>query len=194
MTATIKIATPPIEPRLARRVDFDLGDAEEWSRFAVKSRCWRMTFDHGSHSVDRTAFETVVAIAAPDGRAAVWYGQTRLVDAKKKNIGFWGALDTVKCPRVAAYWDKHRTKGGDRDVSLLALAAGRVLHARAFDETPSARDMLLAEFAALEGADRPATPTLLKASDAMLEAASTLVAIENYQGMRALLTGKGVTG
>jgi len=211
MIIDVKIVAPPIEPRLAPPVDFDLNDAEEWGRFAVKSTGWQThcTFADGPRNVvdtDRSC-EAAVVIAAPDGRVAIWYGRARTfphdaakTHSKRQNTSYrstdmyWAAMGcTNNNSAFAALWDPRRTRGGDRDVRPLALAAGRVLHATVFGETPSARDILLAEFAVLTGADRPATPMLLRASNAALEAASMLIAIENYRGVQALLTGKGVT-
>jgi hypothetical protein len=172
----------------------------EWGRFAIKSSSWQLTCEHShtDHTVNDLKVEVVVAIAAPDGRVAVWYDHalTFATTPRTRNRSMsycQAAHAATDCKAFAAYWDKRRTKGGDRDVRPLALAAGRVLHAQAFNETPTARDVLLSEFLVLTGADRPATQTLLKASDTALEAASVLIAIENYRGIHALLTGKGVT-
>jgi hypothetical protein len=193
----IKIVQPPIEPRLVHRVDFDVTDAIEWGRFAIKSTGWHMTFDSGVAEAaswqSAQALEAVVVIAAPDGRVAVWYGQSTIAGRLPLALAFNVARDVVGCSRVAAFWDKRRTKGGERDVRPLALAAGRVLHAQTFGEVPFLRDTLLAEFASLLGADRPDTSILLRASENALLAASALAAAQNYRGAQMLLTGKGVT-
>ena len=199
---TIKLVTAPLEPRPAKTVDFDLTDAAEWSRYAVKSNCWSPVCEVGSmiNHVTFTA-EVAVAIAAPDGRVALWYGMSttpqttrsrgRIVYAAAK---YNAACAATKCHRFATFWDPKRTRGGDRDVRPLALAAGRVLHAQVFGDPLSPRDQLLAEFAALEGADRPDTTHILRASYDALLAASALLALKNYEGACTLLAGKGVTG
>jgi hypothetical protein len=204
LTSTdVKFVQMPIEPRLAPPVDFDCSDAAEWGHFALKSQRWQV---HCAHVTAGTAskVEAAVAIAAPDGRVAVWYGQVpaRAVEkqhTKRHNVNrrtttdYLAVRGVTGCAAFAACWDPKRTLGGDRDVSALAMAAGRVLHAEAFGEAPSPRDLLLAEFALLVGADRPDTTVLLQASDNALTAASALVAIKNFRGACALLAGQGVT-
>jgi hypothetical protein len=195
----VKFVKPPVEPRLARQVDFDLGDAEEWGRYAIASRRWQVTVAHGT-TISDLKVEVVAAIASPDGRVAVWYDQAIGFSPRtppEKNLrdttDYWAARAALDCEAAATLWDARRTRGGDRDVRPLALAACRVLHARAFDEASSARDQLLAEWALLGGPDRPDTPMLLRASDDALMAASALVAIKNFRGVQALLAGKGVS-
>ena len=198
----IKLVQPPREPRPAKPVDFDLTDADEWGRYAITSNAWSPVCEVGPQ-INHVSFdvEIAVAIAAPDGRVAVWYGMATTV-APVRRRGFRqrdvtkynGAATITKCRAAAAWWDEKRTRGGDRDVRPLALAACRVLHAQVFGDPPSPRDQLLAEFATLEGADRPDTTHILRASDDALLAASALLALKNYEGACALLAGKGVTG
>lgn len=196
----VKIVQPPLEPRLQHRVDFDATDAEEWGRFAARHQHWH-TPCHIGMATSSGDVEVAVAIAAPDGRVAVWYGQaTAEAPSYRRGKGFRrheiahceAGLSVIGCRAAAAIWDGRLTRGGDRDVTPLALAACRILHARAFEYEPAPRDRLLAGFAALAGANRPPTPHIVKASDTALEAASLLLSIENYQAARALLAGKGV--
>jgi hypothetical protein len=215
MNVDIKIVKPPIEPRLPQPVDFDRTDAEEWARYAIKLNSWRTFVEIGEHNLVvtradaigctpavRTDVETAVAIAAPNGRVAVWYGRTsiaRPTRTKGKSYRRRGATSyeaaraALGCKAAAALWDDRITRGGDRDVSALAMAACRILHADAFGETPTLRDRLLAEFATLCGADRPATTTLLRASEDALLAASALIAVKDYRGACQLLMGRGVS-
>jgi hypothetical protein len=199
MIIDVKIVVPPIEPRLARQVDFDLTDAEEWGRYAFKTQRWQVTVAHAT-TVSDLKVEVAAAIAAPDGRVAVWYGQAvgfsgtkPVVRQQRDTTDYWAAKAALDCEAFAAMWDVRRTRGGDRDVSALAMAAGRVLHAQVFGDLPLPRDLLLAEFALLTGADRPDTTVLLRVSDNALTAASALVAIKNFRGACALLAGQGVT-
>lgn len=200
MTVVVKIVQPPLEPRLQHRVDFDATDAEEWGRFALKQGRWQAPCHIGMASSSHDV-EVAVAIAAPDGRVAVWYGQaTAAAPTWRRGKGFRrheiahceAGLAVIGCRAAAAIWDGRLTRGGDRDVTPLALAACRLLHARAFEYEPSPRDRLLASFAALVGSERPPTAHIIKATDTALEAASLLLSIQNYQAARALLAGKGV--
>jgi hypothetical protein len=200
VNVVVKIAQPPIEPRLTHRVDFDATDAEEWGRFAIKHNAWHVPCEIGMRSGSGYDYEVAVAIAAPDGRVAVWYGQaTGPGPSYRRGKGFRrhdiahceAGLAVIGCRAAAAIWDGRLTRGGERDVTPLALAACRLLHARAFEYAPAPRDRLLAEFARLVGAERPPTAHVVKATDAALEAASLLLSIENYRAARALLAGKG---
>jgi hypothetical protein len=200
LRTVIKLVKPPIMPRLARQVDFDLTDADEWGRYARVARRWQVTVAHAT-TISDLKVEVVAAIAAPDGRVAVWYGQAvgfSGTTPREKNLrdttDYWAARAAIDCEAVAAMWDVRRTRGGDRDIGPLAMAAGRVLHAQVFGDVPAPRDLLLAEFVLLTGADRPDTSMLLRASDDALMAAGALVAIKNYRGAQALLAGKGVCG
>jgi hypothetical protein len=199
----IKIVQPPVEPRLARHVDFDLTDADEWGRYAIKSQAWQVWCVHDA-TARTTLVETAVSIAAPDGRVAVWFGRAtaRAVEkrhGKRQNTtlraatSYAAAFAATGCAAFAMHWDDKRTRGGDRDVRALAMAAGRILHTRAFGGTPTLRDQLLAEFALIAGAKRPDTSILLRASENALLAASALAAAQNYRGAQLLLAGKGVT-
>lgn len=179
-------------------VDFDDTDAREWAVYAIRHNAWRCTCEAGQSRVGQSV-GTAVAIASPDGRVAVWYGaaylrvdpQGKVRNARTSVCQFEAALAATKSPEAAAYWDKKRTRGGDRDVSALAIAACRVLHAEAFGYKPSLRDTLLAPFAALT-CSRPPTPHLLRASEDELLAANALLDIKNYEGARDLLARKGV--
>jgi len=200
----VNIVKPPIEPRLPQPVDFDRTDAEEWARYAIKLNSWRTFVEIGCTPAVRTEVETAVAIAAPNGRVAVWYGRTSVAHPtrtrgksyrRRDATTYEAACAALGCRAAAALWDDRIAgRGGDRDVAALAMAACRILHAQAFGDAPSPRDQLLAEFAVLVGADRPPTPHIVKASDTALEAASALLSIKNYQAVRALLAGKGVCG
>jgi hypothetical protein len=202
MNVDVKIVKPPIEPRLPQPVDFDRTDAEEWARYAIKQNSWRTFVEIGCTPAVRTDIETAVAIAAPNGRVAVWYGRAS-VARPTKTLGksyrrrdattYEAARAALGCQAAAALWNTRITCGGDRDVSALAMAACRILHANAFGETPTLRDQLLAEFAPLTGAARPSTTTLLRASDDALLAASALIAVKDYRGACQLLMGRGVT-
>jgi hypothetical protein len=180
------------------RVDFDEIDAREWAVYAIRHNAWRATCEAGESRVGQSV-GTAVAIAAPDGRVAVWYGHAYLrtdPSGKIRNVRtsvnqFEAALAATQNPAVAAYWDGRRTRGGDRDVKALALAACRVLHAETFGDTPSLRDRLLAEFAAIT-TSRPPTPHLLRANENELLAASALIALKEYNSACALLARKGV--
>lgn len=179
-------------------VDFDDTDAREWAVYAIRHNAWRATCEAGESRVGQSV-GTAVAIAAPDGRVAVWYGaaylrvdpQGKVRNARTSVCQFEAALAATKSPAAAAYWDKKRTRGGDRDVSALAIAACRILHANAFGYAPSLRDTLLAPFAAMT-TNRPPTPHLLRATENELLAANALVDIYNYEGARDLLARKGV--
>lgn len=202
MNVDIKIVKPPIEPRLPQPVDFDRADAEEWARYAIKLNSWRTFVEIGCTPVVRTDIETAVAIAAPNGRVAVWYGRTSIARPTKTKgksyhrrdaTSYEAARAALGCKAAAALWDDRITRGGDRDVSALAMAACRILHARAFGEVPTLRDQLMAEFATLTGAERPSTPTILRASEDALLAASALLAVKDYRGACQLLMGRGVS-
>lgn len=192
-----------IEIRIVREriapVDFDEVDAREWAVYAIRHNAWRATCEAGQSRIGQCV-GAAVAIAAPDGRVAVWYGGARLRVDPQGNVRsartsvnlFEAALAATTNAAVAAYWDSRRTRGGDRDVKALALAACRVLHAETFGDIPSLRDRLLAEFAAIT-TDRPPTPHLLRASEDELLAASALLALKEYSSACALLARKGVT-
>lgn len=179
-------------------VDFDDQDAYEWAVYAVRQNAWRATCEAGKSHIGQSV-GTAVAIASPDGRVAVWYGTAYLRlatngavrNARTSVSQYEAALAAVNNPSAAAFWDKKRTRGGDRDVTQLALAALRILHANVFGYAPSLRDTLLAPFAALV-TDRPSTPHLLRASEDELLAANALLDIKNYEGARDLLARKGV--
>jgi len=196
----VKIVAPPIEPRLTKHVDFDQRDAEEWGGYAIKLDKWRTFCEVGAPSFGTYAVEVATAIAAPDGRVAVWYGRATTFGlapggkrTQRQDVTMYkAALAALDCKAAAAFWDDRRTRGGQRDVSALGLAACRLLHAAAFGYEPAFRDQLLAEFAPLQGTDRPSTAVLLRASDEALLAASALLAVENYKGACSLLMGRGV--
>ena len=203
MSVVVKIARSPIEPRLANAIDFDHRDAEEWGIYAIKHNAWRTFCGQSAPRINTYDIETVVTIAAPDGRVAVWYGRATTIQPtrtrgksyrRRDATCYEAALGATKCRAASMLWDDRCTRGGERDVSALAMAACRILHAEVFEYAPSARDRLLAEFATLVGAARPATPHIIKASDAALEAACALLSIKNYQAVRALLAGKGACG
>lgn len=191
------------EPRaftVRGRVDFEERDAFEWGIYATRNQNWTCFADAGETRFGGSV-ETVAVIAAPDGRVAVWYGQTRLAreasgrerrgrqddTVSKYNAAFAALQD----PGAAAYWDPVRTRGGERDVKPLALAACRVLHADVFETQPALRDKLLAEFAPLRG-ERPPTSWLLRASDDELLAASALLNADEPAHARRLLARKGI--
>lgn len=192
-----KVEIKVVRERVAP-VDFDETDAHEWAIYAIRHNAWCVTCEAGQSRVGQCV-GAAVAIASPDGRVAVWYGCARLhVDPQGKVRSartsvtlFEAALAATTNAAVAAYWDSRRTRGGDRDVKALALAACRVLHAETFGATPSLRDQLLAEFAAIT-TDRPSTPHLLRASEDELLAASALLALKEYSSACALLARKGV--
>lgn len=199
----IKIVKPGKPRGEAGAVDFDESDAEDWARFAIKGRTWRQTCVQGAPRHHLNHIECVVAIASPDGRVAVWYGLASVVAPTRSRGKSYrryepacraAALAACGDRGVAALFDDRCTRGGERDVSELARAACRVLHARAFEYDPTPRDLLLAEFATLVGDDRPPTPHIVKAPDTALEAASALLLLKNYAAARALLAGKGVHG
>lgn len=195
----IKIVRPGMPRNALGAVDFDESDAEDWAKYAIKGHAWRQTCVQGAPRLHSDVIECVVAISSPDGRIAVWYGLASVV-APTGNRGFRRFEPTSHAAAyaacgdagVAALFDSSRTRGGDRDVTQLANAACRVLHAQAFGYEPTERDRFLAEFAALEGADRPSTKQLIRASTDALAAASALLAIKNYVGVQMLLAGKGV--
>jgi len=178
-------------------VDFDDNDAYEWGVYAIRQNAWKAHCTVGKARVS-PAVGAAVAIAAPDGRVAVWYGAADLrLDANGNHRAprttvteHEGALAATDSPSVAAYWDRRRTRGGERDVTALALAACRVLHAHVFGYKPSLRDELLAEFVVLTG-DRPPTAHLLRASEDELLAASALISAQHSNKVRALLARKG---
>lgn len=200
----IKVVRPRdrVSDRGVGIVDFDEEqDAREWAVYAIRNQGWRATCEAGETRT-RNSVETVVAIASPDGRVGVWFGRAEIIaDARKcgrshatvtKLDAALTALDGEPEGRAAArYWDAKSTRGGDRDVSALAWAALRILHARAFGDPVAFRDTLLAPFALLTGS-RPPTAHLLRASEDELLAASALLDIRNYDGARALLARKGV--
>lgn len=206
----VRIVAPPSLENRPKPVDFDESDAREWARFAIKHNAWQAACEIGptSSNAIMAAFRTEVAvvIASPDGRAAVWYGvalaaagprfnRTRgEIDARPRGevAHVEAAYAATGSAAASRFFDNKVKRGGDRDVSLLALAACRVLHAKAFVYAPTHRDLLLSEFAVLTGAHRPDTTHLIKASITALEAASTLITIREYAAARALLTGKGV--
>jgi len=185
-------------------VDFDEEDAMEWAILAVKNNSWHTVCEQArpiANIASSYDVETVAAIAAPDGRIAVWYGWAKLVQptrqlgrsyVRRPPTTYEAAYSALNCRAAARLWDARVTRQGDRDVTALALAACRCLHAQAFGYAPSARDQLLAEFASLVGRHRPKTSHILKASATALEAASALLAINNYQAAKALLAGKGI--
>lgn len=196
-----------VKPRSAnhpdyRRVDFDDNDAMEYGVFAKKSQAWRTTCEFETSASPNGQVETAVAIAAPDGRVAVWYGYACLfqptrsrgkMSRKRQPAAYDAAYAATKSYGVAAQWNVNATRGGPRDVTPLAMAASRVLHAEAFGDVPSTRDLYLAELAVLKGSTRPATSRILRADDSELAAASALVVLKNYDGVRALFARKGVT-
>lgn len=212
----VKLGKPRGTPERGA-VDFDERDAWEWGRYAVRHGGWQATCEVGETRFG-TNVEAAVAIAAPDGRVALWYGRMTLPrvtngkmrngrrdDTVNKHEAAYAALcDEEATNRVdrnalaaAAMWDAKRTRGGDRDVSPLAMAACRILHAGVYGDTPTLRDQLLAEFVSLSRSvlgKRPPTPHLLRASEDELLAASALLAAEEYDGARSLLARKGVTG
>ena len=199
----IKIVKPGMPRGEVGCVDFDERDAEEWAKFAIKGRAWRQTCVQGAPRAHLNFIECAVAISSPDGRIGVWYGLASVVaPTRSRGKSFRryepacraAALAACGDPGVAALFDSQVTRGGERDVSELARAACRVLHARAFEYEPSPRDILLAEFATLLGDDRPPTPHIVKAPDDALQAASALLMLKNYAAARALLAGKGVCG
>jgi hypothetical protein len=179
-------------------VDFDDTDAYEWAVYAIRHEAWRVTCETGQARV-APRVGAAVAIAAPDGRVAVWYGAASLrvaptgkIHSARTSVNLYeAALAATGNAAVAAYWDPRRTRGGDRDVRALALSACRVLHAAAFGDTPSLRDQLLAEFAAIT-TDRPPTPHLLRASEDELLAASALLSMQDCESACKLLARKGV--
>lgn len=186
-------------------VDFDERDIHEWGVYAIRHGAWRCHCDVGETRFGANV-EAVVVIAAPDGRVAVWYGRTTLprVLSNRQRHGrkddtasqFDGAIAALSAHgnlgrAAAAYWDKRRTRGGDRDVTQLAMAACRILHAEVFGDPTALRDTLLAEFAAMT-TSRPPTPHLLRASEDELLAASALLAAGNHDGACRLLARKGV--
>lgn len=209
----IKIVKPrPNSAETAGEVDYVERDFWEWGVYAYRHNQFRCHCEVGEARF-HTTVEAVVIIAAPDQRVAVWYGRvdkrgartTRERHGRKDDTAspFDGAMEALEnhgttAPNnvglaAATYWDKTRTRGGDRDVKPLALAACRVLHAAAFGYKASLRDELLAEFATL-GCTRPPTPHLLRASDNELLAASALLSADQKEGVRPLLARKGVTG
>lgn len=211
MKIVVKIARPPREQSLVN-LNFTEMDAWEWGRWAVRNQRWQATCEVGE-SRFRTDVETAVAIAAPDGRVGVWYsritlpratngkGRTSRRDDTIRNLytAAYSALCGPDADRrvdfraiaASVYWDKKRTRGGERDLSPLAMAALRLYHAEAFGDTPTLRDKLLAEFAVLKG-DRPPTAHLLRASEDELLAASALLTVGDTESACRLLARKGV--
>jgi hypothetical protein len=203
----IKIVKPRPVAAAKGQVDYEERDFREWAVYAIRHQGWRQHCEVGETRFGPNV-ESVVIIAAPDGRVAVWYGRTTLL-RHTENRPRRGRKDDTANPldgaiaalqpygdvgrAAAAYWDKKRTRGGDRDVSQLAAAACRVLHADAYGYSSSLRDRLLAEFTLLEG-DRPPTPHLLRATDNELLAASALLAARENNGARSLLARKGAVG
>jgi hypothetical protein len=198
---SIWIVEPNRIDNLSERVDFDENDAHEWARYAIKQSAWQVACEIGPSSqkpVWTGLFRTEVAmvIASPDGRAAVWYGVTlggaTQPHAAREVTYVEAAFAATRSEAASRFFDSKTTRGGDRDVSPLALAACRVLHAKAFAYEPAQRDLLLAEFAVLMGPRRPDTTHLVRADNTTLEAASALVTINQYAAARRLLAGKGV--
>lgn len=207
----VKIVRPPREQNLAN-LNFTEMDAWEWGRWAIRNNRWQATCEAGE-SRFRTDVETAVAIAAPDGRVGVWYSRITLPRASNGRGRTSRRDDTIhnlytaayaalcgpgsdervdmRAIGAAKYFDKKLTRGGDRDLSPLAMAALRLYHAEAFGDTSTLRDKLLAEFAVLKG-ERPPTAHLLRASDDELLAASALLAVNDPDGARNLLARKGV--
>lgn len=182
-------------------VDFDEEqDAREWAVYAIRNSGWRAVCEVGETRT-RSFVQSAVAIAAPDGRVAVWYGRAPIADNRKKGpypvtVNKLEAANAALTHEpeggaAARFWDGRSTRGGDRDVKPLAGAALRVLHARAFEYPCALRDQLLAEFAVLTG-KRPPTPHLLRASEDELLAASALLTAKQVDKIRALLARKGV--
>lgn len=161
--------------------------------------------------------ETVVAIASPDGRVGVWYAQTFASDittyiaagaslianglvGPTVNTTHVGAVigvlksstvrmraDLLVRKHAAMLWDQRHTRGGARDITPLARAACRLVHAEAFGDEPLARDQYLCEMLTLRGSNRPYTKTITSASDAALAAASALLMVDDRRGVRVLL-------
>jgi len=188
---------PPAAPGC---VGYEEIDMWQWGNYAVRHNAWRFHCEVGESRFNANV-ESIVLIASPDGRVGVWYGRTTKpsVVANRPRHGrkddtasdLDGAIAALLCRSAAALWDKRRTRGGDRDVSALAKAACRILHAEAFGDPPLFRDTLLAPFARLTDR-RPPTPHLLRASEDELLAASALLDIHNYEGACSLLARKGV--
>lgn len=214
MPTDVKIVRPPREPNGAHSVNLNFTemDAWEWGRWAIRNNRWQATCEVGE-SRFRTDVETAVAIASPDGRVGVWYnritlpramngrGRTSRRDDTIHNLytAAYAALCGPDADRrvdmraigAAKYWDKKLTRGGERDLSPLAMAALRLYHAEAFGDTPTLRDQLLAEFAVLKG-DRPPTTHLLRANEDELLAASALLTMGDAESACRLLARKGV--
>lgn len=198
----------PRSQSLLQTVNFTSDDAIDCGRYSLKNNIWYMTCDNGKPQTNGVV-ESVVAIASPDGRVAVWYGTfgawngrggvpntasaVRLL-TQRRNVKYDAAVAATSCAAVAAQWNPQWCKGGKRDITALAQAAGRVLHAEAFGYEPTWRDRYLAELTELtrlKGSCRPPTEQILRADLDMLAAACALVAIKNDGAARRLLSGKG---
>lgn len=200
----------PREQSLLQTVSFTSDDAFDCGRFSVKNNTWYMVCDNGKPQTNGIV-ESVVAISSPDGRVAVWFGTfgawngrghapntasaVRLLN-ERRNVRYDAAVAATRCAALAAQWNPRWCKGGKRDVTALAQAAGRVLHAEAFDYAPTQRDRYLAELTALtalKGSARPPTDQILRADLDMLAAACALTTIHSYAAARLLLAGKGAS-
>jgi hypothetical protein len=80
----LRVAAHPILPRLDEKyaVEYTGEDAAKLGRRAIETNAWQYLADFGHEDAWRggrrareTLTETVVAIAAPDGRVAIWYGR-----------------------------------------------------------------------------------------------------------------------
>jgi hypothetical protein len=187
----------PVSVQPGAFVDFDEQDIHEWAMAAQKQGRWQVV-------CFPALIESVVVVASPDGRAAVWFGCLPCMHTETEDYpqhGWYGrnclrlqtpsmrtaaeaALSREPEGKAAArYWGARRL--GSAEIRPLALAALRVLHARAFGDPLQLRDQLLASFALAE--PRPTTKRLLRATDDELLAANALIGIKDFEGACALL-------
>ncbi len=167
-------------------IDFPAEDAAALAAHAVASQAWQFRADYApdAPSYDgrrRVRCETMVAISDPTGRVGVWFGALHTRSVTLAKAAFASTYDAD----LAAFWAVSKNRGGPRNITPLAKAAGRALFRRAFALPADARDDLLGAMTRWE--TRPTTRVLLTATDTALEAATALRACGAHGAARNLL-------
>jgi hypothetical protein len=150
---------------------------------AIQQGVWRYEAAHGSGGKNGYT-EGCVALADPNGRTAVWYGE---VHADVSNIALATIQDALSAEKIIGAIAIGNWQSANRKTSPArwrAQAACRVLHAKAFGYEPQIRDTYFVELWELD------PKAVMTASDETLAACAACVMMKDVAGARAILRGQ----
>lgn len=167
------VARPPV-------VDAYLpADGERIAHQAREQGQWLYRVDYTDElpsTTARRAGDAVFAAAAPTGRTVIWLASIDSTFKARGDARERAAHAATGAPLVGAIFrpDYRFQNPSKRFLRPFGEALARVLHARAWDETPDERDEAIEYFGHLYGDDRPDTPDVLAATTEALVAAAAL--------------------